>query len=121
MTTYRVTRIVDATQTLEVEIDDKDMTTEQIVTAVNLAADDHPDAGVGLCYQCSCELEAGDVQDTVSIYRDGQKIWTDTDQPAPALVVPLLDEAIAQSLTAAGEAFREASEKIRAALASRET
>jgi hypothetical protein len=77
MAEYTVTTIVDATQTVTVQFDDKGMTPEQIKERAEELAGEHPDAGVTLCFQCADELEVGDPQNTVAILRDGQQFWDD--------------------------------------------
>jgi hypothetical protein len=77
VTAYTVTRIVDATQTLTVDIDDKGKTPDQIMGLLDDAVDAHPDAMPGLCFQCADEVDLGDPGKTVSIMRGSAEFWDD--------------------------------------------
>jgi hypothetical protein len=69
MATYTVVRIVDATVAVDVDIDPTGLSQEQLVEAINTAADEHKD-------MIPDNAEFGPVLDTVEITQGRNIVWS---------------------------------------------
>lgn len=71
MATYTVVRLVDATVAVDVEVDPTGLSQEQLVEAINTAADVHPD-------MIPDNAEMGPVLHTVEITRGRDMVWSES-------------------------------------------
>lgn len=69
MATYTVVRMVDATVAVDVDIDPTGLSQEQLVAAINTAADEHND-------MISDNAELGPVLNTVEITQGRNIVWS---------------------------------------------